>query len=539
MIVTFSYRSNDTGHKLGSALEEIFPGTKCRTVQHSQDSLFEYSFHINDYSCIFNLNPLMVVQRFLDEPQHLPSLLEAARIPFVSPAPDTGRGRINYSVMVYGRRCFVISQMTGSDIRTRRWLNEKSVPRIAEIAKNALYATGLDFAEVTIVGMGGRHRVTTVQPSPELNAKTIKRLCQLIASDMEGRARELQRDLRLGADPEFMLANKSNGKMIPASYLFPHDGLVGCDSLRVPNRQQRPIAEIRPRPSASPFNLFENIRSALQTAQRMAPYHNIKWIAGSEPFTGYYTGGHIHFSPLKANLQLLRALDNYVAVPLLMMETPERARARRKKYGMLGDCRDKNHGGFEYRTPASWLYDEELCLAALCLAKVVSKHYPELTANLFIDPQAWGDFYHCNKSAFTSHLINLWKDLRATSSYELYNTEIDRYMTNIVNGRGAEENSDVKAAWRIGGGGIYRNTNYENRYNRNLTGSINQSNVYDIINGNYGANQRIRRAPAGTGRVSNVTPQRRTTARRNVSRRGNGANTQVRTPRRINRQYYM
>ena len=71
--------------------------------------------------------------------------------------------------------------------------------------------------------------------------------------------------------------------MIPASQFLPRFGTVGCDSVRIPNRQQRPIGELRPEPSPSPLVLADNIRKTLLQAVKLLPYNNIKWIAGSQP----------------------------------------------------------------------------------------------------------------------------------------------------------------------------------------------------------------------------------------------------------------
>ena len=52
--------------------------------------------------------------------------------------------------------------------------------------------------------------------------------------------------------------------------------------------------------------------------------------------------------------RLLRVLDNYLALPFILIED-QNTKLRRPRYGFLGDFRRKTHGGFEYRTLPSWI----------------------------------------------------------------------------------------------------------------------------------------------------------------------------------------
>ncbi|MDD3853865.1 MAG: hypothetical protein PHD40_09480, partial [Syntrophomonadaceae bacterium] len=234
-----------------------------------------------------------------------------------------------------------------------------------------------------------------------------------------------------------------------ASQFFPRDGLVGCDNIRVPNRQQRPVAELRPKPEYSPEELTINIKLALNNAVRLAPYQNIKWIAGSQPFGGYSIGGHIHFSNIKLTGGLLRALDNYLGLVVFLIENPITAVRRRRKYGFLGDFRLKDHGGFEYRTPASWLVSQEITLAVLCLAKIVANRYALLPHNFLNTIEAQQAFYEGDQDYFRLVFSTLWSHLRQLDLYNRYYDELNVIHNMIEKGINWDEKVDVRKGWNI------------------------------------------------------------------------------------------
>ena len=115
-----------------------------------------------------------------------------------------------------------------------------------------------------------------------------------------------------------------------------------------------PVAELRPAPARSPDELASNIRRLLIQANTRIMDRTLRWAAGGMPISGFALGGHIHLSGVRLTSRLLRQMDSYVALPLAMLEDPS-DHARRPRYGALGDFRFQPHGGFEYRTLASWL----------------------------------------------------------------------------------------------------------------------------------------------------------------------------------------
>jgi len=225
--------------------------------------------------------------------------------------------------------------------------------------------------------------------------------------------------------------------------------LVGCDNIRVPNRQQRPVAELRPKPEYNPEELTINIKLALNNAVRLAPYQNIKWIAGSQPFSGYSIGGHIHFSNIKLTGGLLRALDNYLGLVVFLIENPSTAMRRRKKYGVLGEFRLKDHGGFEYRTPGSWLVSQQITLAVLCLAKIVANRYTLLPHNFLNTIEAQQAFYEGDQEYFRLIFPTLWSHLRQLDLYNRYYEELNVIYHMIEKGSNWDEKVDIRKGWNI------------------------------------------------------------------------------------------
>ncbi|NLB88236.1 MAG: hypothetical protein GX790_03285 [Syntrophomonadaceae bacterium] len=318
------------------------------------------------------------------------------------------------------------------------------------MAKRDLYLIGLDIGMVTIVLTSKRRlKVREINPSPMVRDKDLDAIVKMIIDFYQSDTIAQSRNIKLGADPEFMLFNSKNGKMISASEFFPRDGIVGTDNIRIPNRQQRPVAEIRPKPNESPLDLIENIKQALSSANRLAPYKNVKWVAGSQPMNNYSIGGHIHFSRITISGSLLRALDNYLAIPIFLIEEPVTAAKRRKKYGFLGDYRIKEHGGFEYRTLGSWLVSQSIATAVLCLAKIVVSRYPYLPKNFLNSLDAQRAFYNGDQEYFLKYFYTLWDNITEIDMYSLYAEELKIIPEMIMARAHWDEKSDFRKSWNI------------------------------------------------------------------------------------------
>lgn len=334
-------------------------------------------------------------------------------------------------------------------------IRSNEVRRLKELAMRATYATGLDFG-VAHVGVEQKTRelvVLGVDPAPRLTESTALRFAggvRRYTSAIAGvRTKTRQRGLvvGIGADPEFSLARRDGGRVFASDYL-PVAGPVGCElqPAHTNGGSHKPLAELRPTYALSPVRLFENLRVTIERANQMIP-SGIVWQAGSVPDGTFPTGGHIHFSRVPLSTRLLRAMDTYLAVPLFLLEDPARAVIRRPRYGFLGDIRVKTHGGFEYRTPFSWLNHPVLARGALCLAYVVAREHLQLTIDLFEDPEYIEAFYAADKGPFRQRIDELWSDLAATATFQVYRRSLTDLYELIESGWVVDESADFRRVW--------------------------------------------------------------------------------------------
>lgn len=327
--------------------------------------------------------------------------------------------------------------------------------RAAREAVKAVYALGLDYGVVRIgVKPGGQLAVLELQAVPELTP----RLADLFAGAMERFDEELQseekrraegkREVMLGADPEFLLRN-AKGKVAFASRFVGKDGPFGCDAIVLASRRKiYPLAELRPRPSTDVRELVMNLHKTMQLAARRIPDPELQWIAGGMPVRGLPLGGHIHFSGVELNCTLLRVLDNYVALPMTLLEDATTAR-RKPAYGFLGDFRRQRHGGFEYRVLPSWLVSPTVTKGVLALAKLTAQHYRELKLRPLADPEVQKAYYRGDKQRIRPLMASLWRDLERLEGYaalEAYLLPLRKLMLQL---RSWDEQQDFRTKWKI------------------------------------------------------------------------------------------
>lgn len=340
---------------------------------------------------------------------------------------------------------------------------EKTAKKICSIALTALYVLGLDFGSVTLgVDADMKKVVLGVNPGPRLSARLGRYFGQQIARNLEQLQREMDYcnsggtipfapGLMFGADPEFMLYHRKRRQWLIASDYLPKHGTVGTDARAIYRpKHGYPLAELRPQPASNPLQLTEHIRAAIEFGKQYMPDSNIAWIAGSCPMKGFPIGGHIHFAGIQPTSRLVRALDNYLALPLLMLENAYSAAQRRLRYGLLGDIRPKSHGGFEYRTPASWLVSESITRAVLCLAALVAHDYPFLRRNVLNTSEAQENFYRCNKAYFRATVLSIWEDITRTPLYRRYQDHLELIGDMLERGEEWQERVDIKRTWRLG-----------------------------------------------------------------------------------------
>ncbi|RUS45782.1 hypothetical protein [Cohnella sp. AR92] len=325
--------------------------------------------------------------------------------------------------------------------------------RLARASARALYVLGLDSGTVWWrVGRDGRLGAITdlspwlVEEGEEWNL--------LLAEGLEAFALQWRKEalepvrVRLGADPEFVLLSPE-GKIVPASRYLPKRGSAGCDSMRVGGTIRWPLGELRPQPAEEPRELAASIRRLLSLAAERTSGAAVRFRAGAAPVRGMPLGGHLHVSGAALTGERLRALDNAVALPLRLLE-PAEANRRRPRYGSLGDFRPKSHGGFEYRTPPSWLVSPLLARGTLALAKLAAEHSRQLAGNRPLDEDGMRDaFYEGDREKLLEGAERIYRSIQSTPAYARYREDVDPLFRAIREGRHWDEATDLRSKWRI------------------------------------------------------------------------------------------
>ncbi len=328
----------------------------------------------------------------------------------------------------------------------------REVRKIKNWAIRALYALGLDYGLIRMgVGSKQRYFVQQVIPGPQLNAEMEQAFIKAVQEYVNKcvKAPESQwENIVLGADPEFIMEGRS-GRLLIASNYFPKHGRVGCDAIWMgQNRAHKPLVELRPEPTPDPRTLAISIYKGLQYAVKKTGRVPAKWLAGALPHHAFPLGGHIHFSGVFPNFKLLRALDNYLALLLAVVEDPQGI-GRRPKYGFLGDFRYQNHGGFEYRTLPSWLISPTLTKGVFVVAKLVALYYRYLQYFPLSHRQVQEAYYQGNKDLMAKWLPVLWNELKKCPDYERNRHYLDNFHKYISSGSAWNESQDIRKAWQL------------------------------------------------------------------------------------------
>lgn len=323
--------------------------------------------------------------------------------------------------------------------------------RLERMAVSALYALGLDSGTVRLVaGPEGAPAVEGVTPlrygpgcalPPGPWAGAAARLGAALALERPGRPA-----LRMGMDPEFLVLRGDGRDVVPASRFLALDGVAGCDAGPAGTRGAFPVAELRPRPSATPLGLLAQLMSAARAADRLMPDRSLRWRAGAMPLPGWALGGHLHFSGAVLTAPLLRALDNYLALPLALLEDP-RGSGRRPRYGALGDFRHQPHGGFEYRTLPSFLVSPPVAKAAVHLAYLIARHYERLTLRPLDREELHAAYYAGDKSALRRALPPLLAGLRRLPDYAEHARYTEPLFRHMAEGKTWDESRDIRGLW--------------------------------------------------------------------------------------------
>lgn len=343
-------------------------------------------------------------------------------------------------------------QQVQNSFREVSYADEKVTMRVIHLAMRTLHALGLDFGLVSI-GMTQRGvlHVLDVSAAPVLHGRLADLFDNAINEylDDAATAPSPHGQVVLGTDVEVMLRNAA-GKMVLASNYFSRKGRVGCDDRSVQFDGKRlPLMELRPDPDANPLQLVNNLRDTMQEAARTINRAQVEWRAGSMPFRPYCVGGHIHFSNVKFSRKLVCALDQYLGIPVMLVEDAATAQFRRPRYGFLGDVRLKDHGGFEYRTPASFVVDADITSALFCLAYVIATHYRELPTSDIFSPSMQYDFYQGKKEHLYALADRNFTHISRVLTYERYRDYIDPFVRMVMDRRTWNEAVDVRKVWGI------------------------------------------------------------------------------------------
>ena len=330
---------------------------------------------------------------------------------------------------------------------------DEQARRVSLLAVRAVHALGLEFALVSLaVNPYGRPVIVDVSPTPVLRGRVLELYAEACGEYIDAMERSRvgpPANFLLGTDLEFMLKGK-HGKIVLASRFFSPKGVVGCDERSLGgDRSKRPLAELRPEPARTPEELCQNIEAAIQLANRRTPRPFPQWMAGSAPFDRFPIGGHIHFSGIPYTSRLIHLLDVYIGLPLMLIEDPVTAVRRRPRYGFLGDIRHKGYGGFEYRTPASFLVDPDIALGALSLAYLTALNQHALPYFPLHREESMQAFYRSDRDSLLPLVESVRAELRRLPQYARYRDAVEPIFTMIQNDEVWDEAIDVRTAWGI------------------------------------------------------------------------------------------
>lgn len=371
--------------------------------------------------------------------------------------------RSRYAVQVSNLRGFDVCKLgigasrmgvtQGITLRTDLELEHHPLmKRLMKVAVRSLYTLGLDSGEAVISTYGDRQYVLEqVNPVSKLREPKLARLYKQQRAHLHKTLREEEKNgiqLMMGMDPEFLLVNSASMEVVPASEFLERVGEVGCDAVHMEGVTSFPVAELRPGPSQEPRGLLIELMHTMRSAKNLIRDRSLIWMAGGMPIPGLPLGGHLHFSGIVLTTPLLQALDNYLALPVMLLED-HTSLSRRPRYGYLGDFRRQPHGGFEYRTLPSFLVSPLVAKGVVYLAYLIVLHYKQLTLRPLHQEKVHRAYYDGNKNVIRDCVQPLLRDLISLSDYTAYAKYIDPLVVHISNGNIWDESRDIRPLWNI------------------------------------------------------------------------------------------
>jgi hypothetical protein len=231
---------------------------------------------------------------------------------------------------------------------------------------------------------------------------------------------------------------------------------LGCDG-------NSRIAEIRPNYSYNPLEHASNIKKIVKRLMRKMSSKDAALNAYAGNGFGSATGGHIHFGiQLDSYTKQIISFLDLMSIFLLPLENKRLAKKRRKRsgYGHLGAYELKSYG-FEYRTPASWLYSESITKSILSLAHTMAyefinnrEHAIKMMMtfkNRFNMVDINGRFNNAESRTFIINNFNFYKyfmkNVRKMIEYQNYKPYIESLFSLHVLKKKFKETSGIRAGW--------------------------------------------------------------------------------------------
>jgi hypothetical protein len=266
-------------------------------------------------------------------------------------------------------------------------------------------------------------------------------------------------DIKIGADPEFLLLS-SSGSILSAGDYLGGRGILGTDGCST-------LAEIRPQPNTNPLEVSKSIENILRSSETKS-ISKFKWIAGNGT-SSYPTGGHIHISKADGSRfcsseksDLVYFLDIFIGMMYVKIYDKELFKLRLNNYGRLGDVRDGEvHSGIEYRTPASWIVSKPFAEATLCLAYCIAKTLlgyktlkPDIKRKITILTAKMGGLRRVSSSTLIEESVewwgNCWKIIPSFVGYKEYKRKLDYLLwVERVKGVWMDNKADIRQTWHF------------------------------------------------------------------------------------------
>lgn len=289
--------SNANVNKLRSLVSGI---NSCDVIDKA-DVVLNFSHNNETLGTYYTFNQNISILNYEDRVE---SILKGERINYIRSDSHNYRWKTKYIIDVFDLQVIRVMARYSKNKNYVQIKNMslKTTKIVCEIAVKTLYSLGLDFGVVTVcVSNSDTKFVQSIEIANNLSerslglwSKWINREKNLWSNEIrfvEKPKTESWTNLKLGADPEFLLYDRITRRWLIASEYFPRNGTVGTDDRAIYYpRHGYPLAELRPNPANNPKQLVENIRKTMQKGIHYIPCNNVAWIAGSCPLKGFSIG---------------------------------------------------------------------------------------------------------------------------------------------------------------------------------------------------------------------------------------------------------